>query len=169
MNAIAEVRSFNRFYTRQIGLLNEHLPASDLSLAEARVLYELATGGAQTSADVCRKLEMDKAHVSRIVARFRSRGYVRLREKAENAKHLLVELTSRGQRTFARLDDGTKTQIRRMLGTVRAAERPRLVAAFREIQTVLTRGGKLTTTRNRLPAEKREVKSGAYEWAIWAT
>ena len=37
-----EVRAFNRFYTREIGLLNRSLPATDLSLPEARVLYELA-------------------------------------------------------------------------------------------------------------------------------
>ena len=49
MTPTDEVRSFNRFYTREIGLLNRRLPATDLSLPEARVLYELAhapeTGG----------------------------------------------------------------------------------------------------------------------------
>jgi hypothetical protein len=42
MTLTDEVRSFNRFYTREIGLLNRSLPATDLSLPEARVLYELA-------------------------------------------------------------------------------------------------------------------------------
>ena len=39
MTLTDEVRSFNRFYTREIGLLNRRLPATDLSLPEARVLY----------------------------------------------------------------------------------------------------------------------------------
>ena len=42
MTLIDEVRAFNRFYTREIGLLNRRLPATDLTLPEARVLYELA-------------------------------------------------------------------------------------------------------------------------------
>ena len=42
MTLTDEVRAFNRFYTREIGLLNRSLPATDLSLPEARVLYELA-------------------------------------------------------------------------------------------------------------------------------
>ena len=61
MSLVGEVRSFNRFYTREIGLLAEHLPQSEFSLAEARVLYELAQAGEQTAADIIRTLGMDKA------------------------------------------------------------------------------------------------------------
>ena len=76
MTLIDEVRSFNRFYTREIGLLNRSLPATDLSLPEARVLYELAQApeGGLTAAEIGRTLRMDKAHLSRIVARFVTGG-----------------------------------------------------------------------------------------------
>jgi DNA-binding MarR family transcriptional regulator len=79
MTLVDEIRAFNRFYTREIGLLDKHLPASDLTLPEARVLYELASsdGEGRTAADIGRTLRMDKAHLSRIVARFRARGLVR--------------------------------------------------------------------------------------------
>ncbi len=69
MTLTDEVRSFNRFYTRKIGLLNRSLPATDLSLPEARVLYELAQAPEDglTAAEIGRTLRMDKAHLSRIV------------------------------------------------------------------------------------------------------
>ena len=75
MTLTDEVRSFDRFYTREIGLFERHLPASALSLPEARVLYELAHAPEPgcTAAEIGRRLRMDKAHLSRIIARLRAR------------------------------------------------------------------------------------------------
>ena len=165
MDAIAEVRSFNRFYTRQMGLLNEHLPASELSLAEARVLYELATGGEQTAADLCRRLEMDKAHVSRILARFRKRGYTRGREKPDNAKHILIGLKPAGRRTFEKAQAGTRAQIRRMLGKAGASKKRRLVGAFHEIHEVLS--GETQRESIEARARIRRVRLGDLGYVSW--
>ena len=53
------VRGFNRFYTHQIGVLQEHLLHSDYSLTEIRVMYELSSRGDLTSADLCQMLSLD--------------------------------------------------------------------------------------------------------------
>src|SRR5437899_1076383 len=54
---IARVRRFNRFYTRQLGVLRKTYLGSPYSLAEARVLYEIAKGCAPTATDVGRALD----------------------------------------------------------------------------------------------------------------
>ncbi|HEY4355488.1 MAG TPA: helix-turn-helix domain-containing GNAT family N-acetyltransferase [Acidobacteriaceae bacterium] len=140
MSVVDQVRQFNRFYTREIGLLAEHLPASDLSLAEARVLYELAQGSEPTAADIVRSLGMDKAHVSRIVARFRKRGLLRSRISPDHGKQKLLSLTAAGRKAFERLNLGTQKQIEALLAPVPEPNRQRLLEGMQAIQTVLDAG-----------------------------
>ena len=137
MSAFDQVRSFNRFYTREIGLLAEYLPASTLSLAQARVLYELANNPEETAAHLVRTLRMDKAHMSRIVARFRQNGFIRSRISPDHAKHRLLSLTAKGRKAFSKLNAGTQSQVEELLLPVSPEERQHLVQSMQTIQHVL--------------------------------
>jgi len=139
MTLTDEVRSFNRFYTLKIGLLNRSLPATDLSLPEARVLYELAHApeGGRTAAEVGSTLKMDKAHLSRIVARFRTRGLAASRVSPDHRKHRLLTLTEAGRKTFAAADAAARTQMDALLEPIDFSARTRLVEAMRLIRAAL--------------------------------
>jgi len=137
MSIVEQVRSFNRFYTREIGLLAKHLPESDLTLAEARVLHELAQSGEQTAATIIRTLGMDKAHVSRIVARFAHAGLLKSRVSPEHGKQKLLSLSASGKKAFKKLNDGTAAQIDALVAPLTAENRHRLVKDMQEIQDVL--------------------------------
>ncbi|KXF76889.1 MarR family transcriptional regulator [Paramesorhizobium deserti] len=137
MTIVDEVRSFNRFYTREIGLLDEHLSKSDFSLAEARVLYELAHGGEQTAADIARTLTMDKAHLSRIVARFRARGLVQSRVSPEHGKRRQLALTDAGREAFDALEQGTRSQMEAILMPLDGEAHERLVSAMHDVRAAL--------------------------------
>lgn len=134
---IDQVRSFNRFYTREIGLLSEHLSGSDFTLAEARVLYELSQTQEQTAAAIMRSLGMDKAHISRIVARFQGAGFVKSRVSPEHGKHKLLSLTAAGKRAFSRLNQGTEAQIQALVAPLSPEGRERLAKNMRDIQRLL--------------------------------
>ena len=139
MTVTDEVRSFNRFYTREIGLLNRSLPATDLSLPEARVLYELAQApeGGRTAAEIGRTLGMDKAHLSRIVARFIARGLAASRVSPDHRKHRLLLLTDAGRRVFATAEAGARAQVNALLEPIDAGGRNRLIEAMRDIRGAL--------------------------------
>src|SRR5271166_6319011 len=139
MTLTDEVRSFNRFYTREIGLLNRRLPATDFSLPEARVLYELAQAPAagRTAAEIGRALGMDKAHLSRILARFRAGGLMQSRVSAEHRKHRLLALSSAGRKAFAAAEAAARTQVDALLMPIGEGGRERLAEAMRDIRAAL--------------------------------
>jgi DNA-binding MarR family transcriptional regulator/GNAT superfamily N-acetyltransferase len=139
MTLTDEVRSFNRFYTREIGLLNRSLPATDLSLPEARVLYELAQApeGGRTAAEIGRALAMDKAHLSRIVARFVTQGLAASRVSPDHRKHRLLTLTDSGRKVFAAAEAAARAQVDALLEPVDAAGRNCLIEAMRDIRAAL--------------------------------
>lgn len=73
---IAQVRAFNRFYTRIIGLLDEGMHKTMHSLSEARVIYELSKDGVTTGAQVAATLNMDRGQLSRIMTKLVDQGLI---------------------------------------------------------------------------------------------
>jgi len=139
MTLTDEVRAFNRFYTLKLGLLNRSLPATDLSLPEARVLYELAHApeAGATAADMGRALNMDKAHLSRVAARLRARGLIARRISPDHRRRRLLTLTDKGREAFAAADAAARAQVEALVEPVDARARKRLGEAMRDIRAVL--------------------------------
>jgi len=135
MDIVQEVRQFNRFYTRLIGLLDEHLPESGLSLSEGRVMYELATGGEQTAADLTRTLDIDKAQLSRVIRALSDRKLLKSVVDAAHAKKRNLSLTAAGRGAFAKLDQGTRRRMESMLKPLAGAKQKQLASSMRDIQT----------------------------------
>ncbi|WP_454814097.1 bifunctional helix-turn-helix transcriptional regulator/GNAT family N-acetyltransferase [Labrys neptuniae] len=137
MSVIDDIRDFNRFYTHKLRLLDRHMPASSFPLPEARVLYELAAGGEQTAADIGRRLDMDKAHLSRIVARLKADGLLESRTDPAHARRDLLSLSPAGRHAFAELEAGTTAQLDTLLSPLGEGERGQLVGAMQEIKKLL--------------------------------
>ena len=141
MGLTDDLRSFNRFYTREIGLLNRRLPGGNVSLAEARVLYEIghARPPGETAAEIGRTLGMDKGRLSRIVARFGDRGWVLSRASPEHARRLRLSLTRSGAAALDKLENGARAQIDGLLAPVDVNDRARLAQAIGDLRAVLDR------------------------------
>src|ERR1700684_1229188 len=84
------VRRFNRFYTRQIGLLEEGLLNSPFSLTEVRTLYELAHREQSTAAELCRDLGLDAGYLSRILRKFEKERWIERKASPEDARQSLL-------------------------------------------------------------------------------
>src|SRR5207245_10342201 len=100
---ISAVRRFNRFFTRQIGVLREGLLHSPYSLTEARIIYELAQRDVVTAADLCRELGLDAGYLSRMVSRLEQQGLLDRLPSESDGRQRLLRLTSAGEQDFALL------------------------------------------------------------------
>jgi DNA-binding MarR family transcriptional regulator/GNAT superfamily N-acetyltransferase len=134
---IAAIRRFNRFYTQKIGVLREGLHESPFSLAEARVLYELAHRPPLTASALAKDLALDAGYLSRILRRFEARGLVERARSEVDGRQSFVALTEAGRTAFAPLDRGSRKEIGALLETLTEPEQRRLVAAARTIEALL--------------------------------
>src|ERR1700678_182170 len=100
----ANFRRFNRMYTRFIGTLNEGLLNSDYSLAEARVLYELATRAAPKASEIAEGLGMDPGYLSRLLGKFERDGLLEKKTSETDGRFAELTLTSRGRSVFKKLN-----------------------------------------------------------------
>ena len=134
---IQSVRRFNRFYTKQIGVLRRGLLSSRFSLTQVRVMYELSTGKCKTAADLIEKLGLDAGYVSRLLSDFRKKGLVtRSRSGADGRQHLL-RLTGKGAKEFATLDARQNEEMHEMLTRLSSDQQHGLVQSMSRIHRLL--------------------------------
>jgi DNA-binding MarR family transcriptional regulator/GNAT superfamily N-acetyltransferase len=133
---VSAIRAFNRFYTRKIGVL-DGMASSPFSLAEARVLYELANRGQPTATDIRKELGLDAGYMSRMLRDFERRKLVaRERSKADERQRFL-SLTSKGRSAFAPLDARSNRDVAAMLADLSPTERKQLVGSVQTVRRLL--------------------------------
>src|SRR4030095_5862760 len=134
---VRAVRSFNRFYTNRLGLLQSGLVGSPFSLAESRVLYELAHRDRPTASDLGKGLDLDAGYLSRLLRGFCRRGLVAASASATDRRQRHLRLTASGRRASDKLDDGSQKAVGTLLRRLTAADQRRLVGAVQTIETLL--------------------------------
>jgi DNA-binding MarR family transcriptional regulator/GNAT superfamily N-acetyltransferase len=134
---VGAVRRFNRFWTRRIGVLREGYLESSFSLAEVRVLYELARSEETTASELGKELGLDAGYLSRILRGFQGRGLISKKPSKTDGRRSLLRLTEEGQETFAPLDARSREDVGAMLGALSAAEQDRLIGAMRTVEELL--------------------------------
>lgn len=137
---VAGIRRFNRFYTRQIGLLREGLLDSPFSLTEARVLWEIAHGHGPTATVLRASLGLDAGYLSRILRGFERRGLIRREISARDRRESHIHLAPRGRTAFAALNKRQQQQVAAMIRGLSPADRGSLASAINTIQRVLGPG-----------------------------
>ncbi len=157
---VAAVRSFNRFYTNQIGVLREGLLGTPYSLTEARVIFELAQADRLEVSALRRALAVDRGYLSRILGRFEAGGLVARERSSSDARRQVVRLTARGRSAFKTLDGRSMAETRELLTGLAEEDQRRLIASMDVIRGVLGR------SPGREPFVVRAPMSGEAGWVV---
>jgi DNA-binding MarR family transcriptional regulator/GNAT superfamily N-acetyltransferase len=160
---VAAVRSFNRFYTRQIGVLRKNFLDSPYSLGEARVIYEIGRRRLPTASDVGRALDLDAGYLSRVLRGFEKAGLIARTASAEDARRSYLALTLRGKKVMASLDARSQRDVSGMLAKLDTADQSRLMAAMNTIETLL--GGD-SIEDQRSDYILRDPRPGDFGWIV---
>jgi DNA-binding MarR family transcriptional regulator/GNAT superfamily N-acetyltransferase len=138
---IQSMRRFNRFYTRQIGLLEEGLLESPFSLTEVRTLYELAHRERSTAVELCKDLGLDAGYLSRILRKFEKQRWIEKKTSPSDARQSLLNLTKEGQKALKPLEARSNEQVGAILGKLATGRQDELKRAMETIESILEPGG----------------------------
>ncbi len=134
---VLAVRHFNRFYTRQIGLLQQGLLDTPFSLTEVRLLYEIAHREGVTATELSSDLSLDAGYLSRILANFEKRGWIDRHPSPKDRRQSRLVLTSKGSANFRPLEERSNQQVAHILAGISADAQSQLLSAMQRIEHIL--------------------------------
>jgi DNA-binding MarR family transcriptional regulator/ribosomal protein S18 acetylase RimI-like enzyme len=162
---IAKVRRFNRFYTRQLGVLRKTYLDSPYTLGEARLLYEIANGDAPTASDIGRALDLDAGYLSRTLRNFEKRGLIERNASTSDGRQSHLALSPHGRKSFAPLERRSQRDTAAMLARLAPADEARLIAAMTTIEQLLD-GTAAAHPASARHYRLREPQPGDFGWVV---
>lgn len=134
---VAAVRAFNRFYTKELGLLGRFM-GTPYTLTEARIIWEIGRHDGLTEvAGIRRELDLDPGYLSRILAGFEQRGLVMRERSTQDRRRQVVRLTGSGRAAFRTFDRRSSKELSELLAEHTGTEQRRLVEAMGAVRGIL--------------------------------
>lgn len=135
---VSDIRRFNRFYTGMIGLLNQHILESNLSLSEVRVLYEIGHLGKCTAGQLTAILKIDGGYLSRMLKKFEKGGWLNRQQSTADGRTFFLYLSAAGKRLLSGLEERSTREIRQITGHLSGKQQQQVAGAMKTIEEILT-------------------------------
>ena len=160
---IATFRRFNRMYTRFIGTLNEGLLNTDYSLAEARVLYELAARSTAKASEIASELGLDPGYLSRLLSKFEQDRLLKRKASEQDGRYAELSLTPKGKSAFKKLNALSEEQAHAVLQDLPPSARMELISCMTAIESILAK-----TDQSQRPFILRPHRVGDMGWVVYS-
>jgi DNA-binding MarR family transcriptional regulator/GNAT superfamily N-acetyltransferase len=100
-------------------------------------LLELAQRSHATAKEIGDALGLDAGYLSRILTAFAKRRLIARERSSEDSRRIVLSLTPLGRKAFRSLDRSSHRATSRMLSSLRASDRQRLLASLSEVRNTL--------------------------------
>jgi DNA-binding MarR family transcriptional regulator/GNAT superfamily N-acetyltransferase len=165
LERIDSVRAFNRFYTQRIGVLGAGLLHSKYTLTELRVLYEIGTRESPSATDLVRDLGLDPGYLSRILATFEKRGWLKRVRSKEDARKSFLRLTESGRKVRSEFERRSREEIAVLLEPLDPEQQMQLQGHLESVQALMGRAPRRSEAAG-ASITLREHRPGDIGWII---
>ncbi|EJV83926.1 MarR family winged helix-turn-helix transcriptional regulator [Bacillus mycoides] len=119
---IYDIRQFNRFYTKVLGLFNNQILDTDYSLTETRILFEISERTECIANNLVQELNIDRSYMSRILRRFEKEELIEKRSSIKDSRKNLLFLTKKGEELLDIIHIQSDEQINQLLNGLSDSE-----------------------------------------------
>lgn len=138
--AIRHLRSFNRFYTNILGVVDRHILDHPYSLTEVRVLFEIFHDPNCTARKIKKTLRVDEGYLSRTIDRLVKQDLVTKKRSPRDGRAWLLSLSRKGRREFKNLNREADRSVASMIESLSSGEVQEVVSLTHRVQELLSPG-----------------------------
>ena len=156
-SAVTQIRSFNRFYTNILGLLNQHILDSDFSLTEARVLWEISKSDRATAIALGERLKIDRGYMSRILKKAESQGLITRVQSPTDNRFQHIKITNEGRQALEELNGRSEAQLAELIRLMKDEELGALLNAMDLVRARFSEAASPALIRHYRPGDEDYV------------
>lgn len=135
--AVEAIRSFNRFYTNVIGVIDRYILDSPFSLTEVRILWEIYHNQEYNARKIGAALQVDEGYLSRTISKLLRQGLINRHRSEEDARVYELSLSRKGEKTFLELNKRAAAAIESTISSLSDREVSEIVTCMGRIQEIL--------------------------------
>lgn len=135
--AVKKIRSFNRFYTNIIGVVDGHILESPYSLTEVRLMFEIYNDPEPTARKIKNFLHIDEGYLSRTIDKLVKKGLIVRKQSSDDARKYILSLTKKGEKEFLLLNERSENVVEKMLSSLSAKEINDILTSVEKIEKIL--------------------------------
>lgn len=119
---IYDIRQFNRFYTKVLGLFNNQILDTDYSLTEARILFEISERNECIANNLVQELNIDRSYMSRILRKFEREGLIEKKNSPIDSRKNILLLTRKGEELLDKINSQSDEQVSQLFNGLTNSE-----------------------------------------------